>query len=323
MPEHKYRFNPQTLNFERIRLSAWQKVKRVTLALTPGLLVGLMGIFLVYQFVDSPKEAALRRENQQLLLQYELLNKQLAEVDEVLRDVRRRDDNIYRVIFEADPLPESMRRAGTGGVNRYRDLASFANSEVVIGTRKRLDGLAKQLIVQSVSLDEVADLALRKQELLASIPAVQPIRNEDLTLVSSGFGERLHPIHKIIKFHAGLDFTAPQGTEIYATGDGRVEFADYATNGYGIHVILDHGFDYKTLYGHLSALKVRAGAKVKRGDLIGLVGNTGLSAGPHLHYEVHKGEQPVDPANYFFNDLTPEEYARMLDISRNSGQSLD
>lgn len=323
MPEHKYRFNPQTLNFERIRLTAWQKVRRVTLALTPGLLVGLLGIFLVYQFVDSPKEALLKRENQQLLTQYELLNRQLSEVEDVLRDVRRRDDNIYRVIFEADPLPESMRRAGSGGVNRYRDLAGFAGSEVVIGTRKRLDALTRQLIVQSESLDEVASLALRKKELLASIPAVQPISNRDLTMISSGFGERLHPIHKIAKFHAGMDFTAPVGTEIYATGDGRVEFADYATNGYGIHVVIDHGFDYKTLYGHLSTLKVRPGQQVKRGDPIGLVGNTGLSAGPHLHYEVHKGGTPVDPANYFFNDLTPEEYARVLEISRNAGQSLD
>lgn len=323
MPEHKYRLNPQTLNFERIRLTAWQKVRRTVLALLPGLLVGLLGIFLVYQFVDSPKEAVMKRENQQLLLQYELLNRELTEVEEVLRDVRRRDDNIYRVIFEADPLPESMRRAGGGGANRYRDLAGYAASDVVIGTRKRLDALARQLIVQSGSLDEVAELALRKQELLASIPSVQPVSNQDLTRISSGFGERLHPIHKIRKFHAGMDFTAPVGTDVYASGDGRVEYADYGTNGYGIHVVIDHGFGYKTLYGHLSALKVRTGQAVKRGDLIGLVGNTGLSSGPHLHYEVHKGGDPVDPANYFFNDLTPEEYARVLELSRNAGQSLD
>lgn len=323
MAEQKYRFNPKTLNFERIRLSAWQKTKRTLLALTPGLLVGIMGIFLVYQFVDSPKEAQFRRENQQLLLQYELLNKQLAEVESVLGDVRRRDDNIYRVIFEADPLPASMRQAGAGGVDRYKNLSGFASSEMVIATKKRLDALTRQLVVQSKSLDEVASLVLRKKEMLASIPAVQPIPNEDLTSTSGGFGMRIHPIHKIPKFHAGMDFTAPTGTAIHATGDGRVVFADYATNGYGMHVIVDHGFDYKTLYGHLSELKVRNGQRVKRGDLIGLVGNTGLSAGPHLHYEVHKGGEPVDPANYYFNDLTPEEYARMLELSRNAGQSLD
>lgn len=323
MPEHKYRFNPKTLNFERIRLSTWQKVRRVTLLLLPGLAVGLLGIFLVYQFVDSPKEAELRRENRQLLVQYELLNKQIGELETVLGDVRRRDDNIYRVIFEADPLPESMRQAGAGGINRYRDLAGYASTELVVDTRRRLDLLTRQLVVQSRSLDEVADLVLRKQEMLASIPAIQPIPNEDLTQTAGGFGWRIHPIHKILKFHAGMDFTCKQGTPIYSTGDGKVVFAEYSTNGYGMHVIVDHGFDYESLYAHMSKLEVRVGQKVKRGDVLGLVGNTGLSAGPHLHYEVHKGGEALDPANYFFNDLTPAEYARMLEISRNAGQSLD
>lgn len=323
MPEHKYRFNPKTLNFERIRLSTWQKVRRVTLLLLPGLAVGLLGIFLVYQFVDSPKEAELRRENKQLLVQYELLNKQIGELESVLGDVRRRDDNIYRVIFEADPMPESMRQAGAGGINRYRDLAGYASTELVVDTRRRLDQLTRQLVVQSRSLDEVADLVLRKQEMLASIPAIQPIPNEDLTQTAGGFGWRIHPIHKILKFHAGMDFTCKQGTPIHATGDGKVVYAEYSTNGYGMHVIVDHGFDYESLYAHMSKLEVRVGQKVKRGDVLGLVGNTGLSAGPHLHYEVHKGGEALDPANYFFNDLTPEEYARMLEISRNAGQSLD
>lgn len=323
MPEHKYRFNPKTLNFERIRLSTWQKVRRMTLLLLPGLAVGLLGIFLVYQFVDSPKEAELRRENRQLLVQYELVNKQIGELESVLGDVRRRDDNIYRVIFEADPLPESMRLAGAGGINRYRDLAGYASTELVVDTRRRLDQLTRQLVVQSRSLDEVADLVLRKQEMLASIPAIQPIPNEDLTQTAGGFGWRIHPIHKILKFHAGMDFTCKQGTPIHATGDGKVVYAEYSTNGYGMHVIVDHGFDYESLYAHMSKLEVRVGQKVKRGDVLGLVGNTGLSAGPHLHYEVHKGGEALDPANYFFNDLTPEEYARMLEISRNAGQSLD
>ncbi len=323
MAEQKYRFNPKTLNFERIRLSAWQKTKRTLLALTPGLVVGLLGIVLVYQFVDSPKEATMRRENQQLLVQYELLNKQLAEVERVMSDVRRRDDNIYRVIFEADPLPESMRQAGSGGIDRYRDLDGYASSDLVIDTKSRLDKLTRQMVVQSKSLDEVVELVLRKKEMLASIPAVQPIPNEDLTQTAGGFGWRIHPIHKIQKFHAGMDFTCKQGTPIHTTGDGRVIFADYATNGYGMHVIVDHGFGYQTLYAHLSELKVHAGQRVKRGDVIGLVGNTGLSVGPHLHYEVHKDETAVDPANYYFNDLTPDEYARMLEISRNAGQALD
>ncbi len=323
MPEHKYRFNPKTLNFERIRLTAWQKTRRVTLLLLPGLAVGLLGIFLVYQFIDSPKEAVLRRENKQLLVQYELLNKQIGELERVLADVRRRDDNMYRVILEADPLPESIRQAGVGGINRYRDLSGYANSELVIETTKRLDLLARQMVVQSKSLDEVGALVLRKQEMLASIPAVQPIANDDLTQTASGFGWRMHPIHKIMKFHAGMDFTAKTGTPIHATGDGVVVYAEYGTNGYGMHVIVDHGFDYQTLYAHLSKLEVRKGQRVKRGDVVGLVGNTGLSVGPHLHYEVHKGGQPMDPANFYFNDLTPEEYARMVELSRNAAQALD
>ena len=322
MAELKYRFNPDTLNFERIRVSGWRKTKRTALALLPGLLLGVLGIFLAFQFIDSPKEASLRRENQQLAVQYELVNKRLADIEDVLHDVQRRDDNVYRVIFEADPIPANVRQAGIGGVNRYKDLEGYANSDLVIDTRARLDRIAKQLYVQSLSLDEVANLAMRKQELLASIPSVQPIPN-DKTQISSGFGQRLHPILKIIKMHEGLDFTSPIGTQIHATGDGQVTFADYSTNGFGIHVIIDHGFGYETLYGHLDGVSVRAGQKIKRGDVIGVVGNTGLSAGPHLHYEVHKGGVPVDPANYLFNSLTPDEYARMIDLSRNASQSLD
>ncbi len=322
MREQKYRFNPQTLNFERIRISGWQRVKRTALALTPGLLLGLAGILITYQFVDSPKEARMRREIQQMQVQYELINKQMTGFEQVLADVRRRDDNVYRVIFEADPIPADVRRAGYGGSNRYKDLEDYASSDMIIATRQRLDLLTKQLYVQSVSLDEVAALTLRKQEMLASIPSVQPIPT-DHTQVSSGYGSRLHPIHKIVKMHAGMDFTSPVGTEIHATGDGVVDFADYATNGYGIHVVIDHGFDYKTLYAHMDRLNVRKGQRVKRGDVIGVVGNTGLSAGPHLHYEVNKNNEPIDPANFFFNDLSPEEYVRMLELSRNANQSLD
>ncbi|MBK9760360.1 MAG: M23 family metallopeptidase [Flavobacteriales bacterium] len=322
MAELKYRFNPDTLNFERIRISGMQKAKRTMLALLPGLLVGIAGMFLLAQFVDTNAEASLKRENQQLAVQYELVNKRLGDIENVLYDVQRRDDNVYRVIFEADPIPADVRQAGIGGVNRYKDLEGYASSELVMTTRKRLDRIAKQLYVQSISMDEVAGLAMRKQEMLASIPSIQPIPNEK-TQVSSGFGERMHPILKIIKMHEGLDFTSPVGTEIYASGDGRVTFAEYSTSGYGIHIIIDHGFGYETLYGHLSRLKVSNGQRVKRGDLIGYSGNTGLSSGPHLHYEVHKSGTAVDPANYLFNSLTPDEYARMIEQSRNASQSFD
>ncbi len=322
MAEHKYRFNHDTLNFERIRLSGWKKVKRVSLALAPGLLLGVIGIFLAFQFVDSPKEATLRRENEQLMVEYELINKQLLDLEEVLEDIERRDDNVYRVIFEADPIPSTVRMAGIGGVNRYKDLEGFANSELVIGTRKRLDKIAKRMYVESLSLDDVAKLALRKQDMLASIPSVEPIPR-DQTRLSSGFGVRVHPIYKIRKDHLGLDFTSPVGTPIHATGDGTVEFAGYNTSGYGYHVIINHGFGYKTLYGHMSDLGVRRGQKVKRGDLIGEVGSTGLSTGPHLHYEVIKDGVHMDPVNFLFNSLSPEEYARMVEVAGNAGQSMD
>ena len=322
MAELKYRFNPDTLNFERIRVSGWQKAKRTMLALLPGLLVGIAGMFLLAQFVDTSAEAQLKRENQQLAVQYELVNKRLSEIETVLYDVQRRDDNVYRVIFEADPIPASVRQAGIGGVNRYKDLDGYASSELVKTTRERLDGIAKRLYVQSLSLDEVAGLAMRKQEMLASIPSIQPIAMEK-TQVSSGFGERMHPILKIIKMHQGLDFTSPVGTEVYASGNGRVAFADYSTGGYGVHVVIDHGFGYETLYAHLSRLKVRPGQKVERGELIGWSGNTGLSSAPHLHYEVHRSGDAVDPSNYLFNSLTPEEYARLIEQSRNASQSFD
>lgn len=322
MAEHKYRFNPNTLNFERIRTTGWKKVKRAALALAPGLLLGVIGIFLAFQFIDSPKEATLRRENQQLLVEYELINKQMAEMENVLGDIERRDDNVYRVIFEADPIPPNVRMAGIGGVNRYKDLEGFANSNLVIGTRKRLDAITKRMYVQSLSLDEVASMVMRKQDMLASIPSVEPIPSDE-TRVSSGFGERIHPIYKIEKPHMGLDFTSPVGTKIHATGDGTVDFAGYNTSGFGIHVILDHGYGYQTLYGHMSRVDVRRGQKVKRGDVIGEVGSTGLSTGPHLHYEVHKDGHPVDPVNFLFNSLTPEEYAKMVEVAGNAGQSMD
>ncbi len=322
MGEHKYRFNPHTLNFERIRTTGLQKLKRTALALAPGLLLGVIGIFLAFQFIDSPKEATLRRENQQLQVEYELINKQLADMEDVLSDVERRDDNVYRVIFEADPIPSNVRMAGIGGVNRYKDLEGFANSELVIGTRKRLDKIAKRMVVQSRSLDDVSAMVLRKQDMLASIPSVEPIPSDE-TRVSSGFGSRMHPIYKIMRPHQGLDFTSPTGTAIHATGDGTVEFAGYNTSGFGIHVILDHGYGYQTVYGHMSEVKVRRGQKVKRGDVIGEVGSTGLSTGPHLHYEVHKDGVPMDPVNFLFNSLSPEEYAKMVEVAGNAGQSMD
>jgi len=274
-------------------------------------------------FFDTPKEKGLIRENQQLITQYEILNNKFGLVEKTLEDLQKRDDNIYRVIFEAEPIPLEMRSAGVGGANRYRDLEGFDNSDLVVETTRRLDKISKQLYIQSKSYDNVIEMAKNKEEMVASIPAIMPISNNDLTRTASGWGWRIHPIYKIRKFHYGMDFTAPTGTEIYVTGDGVVERVETSLRGYGKNIVIDHGFGYKTLYAHLSGFNVRKGQKVKRGDVIGFVGSTGTSTAPHLHYEVYKNNQKVNPVHYYFNDLTPEEYDKMIFISSNSGQSFD
>ena len=238
-----------------------------------------------------------------MVLKYELLQKRLKQISDVLSDLQRTDDNIYRAIFEAEPIPKSIREAGFGGINRYADLEGFESSDLVISSVKKLDMLTKKIYIQSKSYDEVIELAKNKGEMLASIPAILPISNKDLMRTSAGFGYRIHPIYKIKIFHPGLDFSSPTGTEIYATGNGTVETAEHSFRGYGNHIIISHGFGYKTLYGHMSEFNVKAGQKVKRGDVIGFVGSTGLSTGPHLHYEVWKEGTKVNPINYFYNDL--------------------
>jgi len=233
------------------------------------------------------------------------------------------DDNLYRTIFETEPLPSSYREGGIGGVNRYQELEGFSNSELVIETARKLDGIRKKVYAQSQSFDELIAYAREKEEMLGSIPAIQPLSNKDLKRTASGFGYRIHPIYKISKFHSGMDFTAPTGTDVYATGNGVIKEVKSARRELGNHIIVDHGFGYQTVYGHLNGFNVRVGQKVKRGDVIGFVGSTGLSTAPHLHYEVLVNGAQVDPALYYFNDLTPEEYERMLEISTKSGQTFD
>ena len=245
------------------------------------------------------------------------------QVDQVMAELQEKDDNIYRVIFEAEPIPKSIRDAGFGGVNRYRHLEGFGNAELVVETSQHLDKLVKKLVVQSRSFDEVIALAKNKTQMLASIPAIQPVANDKLTRVASGFNYRIHPIYKIKHFHTGIDFAAPRGTDIFATGDGVVKVVDRESRGYGFHVVIDHGFGYETLYGHMSKFNVRPGQKVKRGDVIGYVGSTGTSTAPHLHYEVIKNGEKINPINFFFNDLTPEEYDKVIEISSQSNQSFD
>lgn len=320
---HRYRYNPKSLAYEKIEVSFVDRIKKAIAFMVTGLFLAMVIMVISYTLFDSPKESVLKRENDQLQKQLELINKDFDQVENVLADVRKRDDNIYRVIFEADPIPEHLRRSGVGGVNRYKHLEGFDHTDMVTETARRLDNIEKQLYIQSMSFDDVIELAKTKEDMLSSIPAIQPISNVDLTRIASGFGYRIHPIHKINKFHAGMDFTAPTGTEIYATGDGKVTRADAKSGGYGNHVRIDHGYGYTTIYAHMSRISIATGQIVKRGDVIGYVGNTGLSAGPHLHYEVRKDGDAMNPANYYFNDLSPEEYELMIQISSTAGQSLD
>jgi murein DD-endopeptidase MepM/ murein hydrolase activator NlpD len=247
----------------------------------------------------------------------------MGQIEQVLANIEDRDNNIYRLYFEANPIPEEQRRAGFGGVNRYKSLEGFNNSEMIIATSKRLDIIQKQMVIQSKSLDEITKLAEEKEKLLAAIPAIQPIKNEEMSRMASGFGWRSDPFTKARKMHWGMDFTAPKGIPIYATGDGRVTRADNNSSGYGKHIRVDHGYGYMSLYGHLSKYNVRKGQKVQRGDLIGFVGSTGRSEAPHLHYEVWKDGERINPINFYYGSLTAEEYEEMLKYATQENQSLD
>lgn len=275
-------------------------------------------------FFDSPKEKRLKREISNLITQYDLIDNQLSDIDIVLKDMQDRDDNIYRVIFETDPIPTSIRTAGFGGVNRYRHLEKMNNSDLIIATTKKVDIISKQIYIQSKSYDQVIEMANNKTEMLACLPSIQPVANKDLKRMVSGFGMRIHPVYKTRKMHEGMDFTASIGTPIYATANGTVIKSTYATGGYGKHVIIKHGeFGYQTLYAHMNQINVTKNQVVKRGEIIGYVGNTGLSVGPHLHYEVHKDGHKLNPSYFYHNDLTPSEYNKLIELSSKENQSFD
>ncbi|MDR1114843.1 MAG: M23 family metallopeptidase [Tannerella sp.] len=317
-----YLYNPKTLEYERVYPSGKERFLIVLRKLSLGLLIGI-GVFFTFIYVfDSPMEALLRKENRLLQTQYDLLLKELGRATDVLEDLQERDEHLYRAIFHADSIPMSIRKSGFGGSNRYEHLKGLTNSDLVVETTKRMDILKKQLYIQSNSLEELIALGKDMESKIRCIPAIQPVANKDLKRMASGYGMRIDPVYHIPKFHSGMDFSANIGTEIYATGDGMVIQASWK-QGYGNCVIIDHGYDYRTLYGHIDKYKVRVGQKVLRGEIIATVGNTGKSKGPHLHYEViYKGRHD-NPANYYFQDLSPEEYDRMLQMAENHGQVMD
>ncbi|MDP2423668.1 MAG: M23 family metallopeptidase [Bacteroidales bacterium] len=323
MAKNRYHFNAKTLKFEKARVTLKERALKVLSFLFTTFAFAALVIFLAYNLLESPMEKMQQRELAFVKVQYEILNDRLDQLALVLQDMQDRDDNIYRVIFEREPIPSAIRKAGFGGSDRYANLRGFKNSDIAISTSQKLDVIASQLYVQSKSFDEVFDMAKNKEKMLASLPAIQPVSNKDLRRIGSYFGYRTDPFYKIIKLHEGLDFSAPVGTEIYATGDGVVVNVERSRIGYGNHVVIDHGYGFKTLYAHLSKFEARRGEKVKRGQIIGYVGNTGKSTSPHLHYEVHRNGRPVDPIHYLFNDISPEEYELLIGLSSRPGQSMD
>jgi len=323
MPEARYRYNDSSLSYERVDQNLGDRLKKAFSYLVVGFVFAAGFIALTYTVFDSPKEKMLKREIEKMTLQYEILNKRSDQIAIVLEDIQGRDDDIYRTIFGAEPIPNEIRKAGIGGINRYKNLRGFDNSVIMEYTTARLDQISKQLYIQSKSLDDVFEMAKNKSDMLASIPAIQPISNKTLTRLASGFGRRMHPIYRVPKMHTGMDFTAPRGTEIYATGNGVIKAAISARRGYGKHVIVNHGYGYSTLYAHMNKLIVKVGQKVKRGEVIGYVGNSGASVGPHLHYEVMKNDIKINPVNFYYNDLTTEQYDQMIEISSRVNLSFD
>ncbi|WP_333810213.1 M23 family metallopeptidase [Flavobacterium sp.] len=325
MSKVKYYYDSENLAYKRIRTKKRKKFAYVMLFLLSSALFGFL-IFLLLintSYFETPKDKILAREIEVMTLNYKVLNKKLDLMNEVLTAIENRDNNIYRIYFNTSPISEEERKAGFGGVNRYKDLQGYNNSELVENTTRRVDVLTKELVIQSKSLDEIVALAKQKEKLLAAIPAIQPVKNEDLKQMASGYGYRSDPFTKIRKFHYGMDFTARTGTPIYATGDGVVYKADASLSGYGNHIEINHGYGYKTLYAHLSKYKCKPGQRVKRGDIIGYVGSTGRSQAPHLHYEVFKNGERVNPLNFYYGSISAKEYIEISKLANQENQSLD
>ncbi|MDN5199775.1 M23 family metallopeptidase [Fulvivirgaceae bacterium BMA10] len=324
MARIKYYYDTETCKYERVKVTKWDITLNLLGFLSVALVMAMGILFILGKYFDSPKEASLKKENEELKLYYEVLNKELDKMEAMGTSLAERDDDIYRVIFEVDRIPASVREAGIGGTERYKQILEqgLQQEELILGTTQRIDQIKRKMFVQTKSYDEIVELAKKKTDYLASVPAIQPISNKELTRLASGFGMRIHPILKIRKMHTGYDFTAPQGTPIYATGDGKVIRVKTNYTGYGKEVEIDHGFGYITKYAHMSAFNVNVGQTVKRGDPIGFVGNTGSSTAPHLHYEVIKDGKKVNPGKYVYKDLSAEEYEKLLEIASRENQSL-
>lgn len=323
MAKIKYRFDPHTLTYKKINRTSRKNILQALVFFSISLLMAIAFHVFFTSHLATPKEQRLQEKNESLQFQYKMLDRKISHVNEVLNKIEQRDDNLYRPIFELDPIPNQFREAGVGGVNRYDELKKYSQSETIISVAKKLDKVKKKLYVQSKSFDAIKKEARNKESMIAHIPAIQPIAIKDFGRISDYFGRRRDPFTGKIRMHRGMDFTGPVGTDIYATGDGVVVRAEYSAYGYGKEVVIDHGYGYKTIYAHLHEMLVDRGDQVSRGEVIGTLGNTGRSTGPHLHYEVRKGRRAVDPFNYYFNDITAEQYEKMIAESAKSRKPMD
>lgn len=325
MSKVKYYYDSENLAYRKIKTRKRRKFGVIILFLLASALFGFLSFIVLLNtpYFETPKDRLQAREIENLRLNYALLNKKMDQVNSVVEAIENRDNNLYRVYFNKSAIPDSIRKAGLPGKNRYQLLEGYDNSQLVINTTKRIDVLSKELAVQSKSLDVILKMAEAKSDFLSAIPAIQPVRNENLKQMASGFGYRTDPFTKARKMHEGMDFTAKTGTPIYATGDGVVAKADNTASGYGNHIVIRHGFGYETLYAHLSKYKARAGQRVKRGDIIGYVGSTGRSEAPHLHYEVLKDKKVVNPLNFYYGNISAVEYVVIAQLANQENQSLD
>ena len=325
MAKVKYYYDSENLAYRKIKVKKRKKFGFAVLFLVASALFGILSfvVLLNTPYFDTPKDRLLIREIENLKLNYAVLDKKIDQLDDVIGAVEERDNNLYRTYFNTAPIPEEERKSGYTDVNRYKALEGYDNSKLVLNTTKKVDVLSKELAIQSKSLDYILKLAKEKNKLLSAIPAIQPVRNENLKHMASGFGYRTDPFTKARKMHEGMDFTAKQGTPVFATGDGMVDEANNRASGYGNHIVIRHGYGYETLYAHLSKYNCKPGQRIKRGDIIGFVGSTGRSEAPHLHYEVHKNGKVVNPLNFYYGNISAVEYVAISKQANQENQSLD
>ena len=324
MARIKYYYDTETCKYERVKVGTWDIVLSLLGFLSVATIIAITMVLVYNTYFESPKEAMQKKENEELKLYYDILNREMDAAQEMMVALQQRDDNIYRVINEAEPIPRTIRQGGIGGTERYKNLLEegLQQEELILSTLKKIESLKKQMYIQTKSYDEIVSLAKNKDQMYASIPAIQPVTNKELSRLASGFGRRIDPIYKVRRMHYGVDFSAPRGTPIYSTGDGVVKKVKTNYGGYGKEIIIDHGYGYVTRYAHLSEFNVKRGQKIKRGECIGYIGSTGKSTAPHLHYEVIKDKKKVNPVHYFYNDLNEEEYQKILELSSIENQSL-